>query len=51
MMWDMNDVINIEYEGGFVYRVVFDDGKSGDIDFSEYVGRVFCLRRKWTFAC
>jgi Protein of unknown function (DUF2442) len=38
-MWDMNDVINIEYKGGFVYRVVFDDGKSGDIDFSEYVGR------------
>ena len=38
-MWNMNDVINIEYKGGFVYRVVFDDGKSGDIDFSEYVGR------------
>jgi hypothetical protein len=38
-MWNMNDVISIEYKGGFVYRVVFDDGKSGDIDFSEYVGR------------
>ncbi len=38
-MWDMNDVIKIEYKGGFVYRVVFDDGKSGDIDFSEYVRR------------
>jgi hypothetical protein len=38
-MWNMNDVVKIEYRGGFVYRVVFDDGKSGDIDFSEYVGR------------
>ena len=38
-MWNMNDVIKIEYRGGFVYRVVFDDGKSGDIDFSGYVGK------------
>ena len=35
-MWDMNDVIRIEYKGGFVYHIVFDDGKSGNIDFSEY---------------
>jgi hypothetical protein len=34
-MWNMNDVVKIEYRGGFVYRVVFDDGKSGDIDFSD----------------
>ena len=26
-MWDMNDVVEIEYKEGFVYRVVFDDGK------------------------
>jgi hypothetical protein len=38
-MWDMNDVVEIEYKEGFVYHVVFDDGKRGDIDFSEYVGR------------
>ncbi len=38
-MWNMNDVITIEYKEGFVYRVVFDDGTSGDIDFSEYLGR------------
>lgn len=38
-MWNMNDVVKIEYKEGFVYHVVFDDGKSGDIDFSEYVGR------------
>lgn len=38
-MWNMNEVINIEYKGGLVYRVVFDDGKSGDIDFSDCVGK------------
>lgn len=38
-MWNMNDVIKIEYKGCFVYRVIFDDGQSGDIDFSEYIGR------------
>ncbi len=35
----MNDVIKLEYKGGFVFRVVFDDGRSGDVDFSEYIGR------------
>ncbi|MCX5895476.1 MAG: DUF2442 domain-containing protein [Proteobacteria bacterium] len=35
----MNDVINIEYKGEFVYRIVFDDGKSGDIDLSDYIGK------------
>ena len=38
-MWDMNEVVRIEYKGGRVYRVFFDDGKSGDIDFSDYVGK------------
>jgi hypothetical protein len=38
-MWNMNDVVDIEYKGGFVYRVVFDDGQSGNVDFSEYLGR------------
>jgi hypothetical protein len=38
-MWNMNEVVSIEYKGGRVYRVVFDDGKSGDIDLSDYVGK------------
>jgi hypothetical protein len=38
-MWNMNDVKNIEYKGGFIYRIVFDDGSNGEIDFSEYIGR------------
>ncbi len=42
-MWDMNEVVAIEYKDGFVYHVVFDDGKSGNVDFSEYLekGPVF----------
>jgi hypothetical protein len=38
-MWNMNDVVSIEYKRGYVYRVVFDDGKGGEVDFSEYMGR------------
>jgi hypothetical protein len=38
-MWDMNDVTRIEYKGDFVYHIVFDDGKNGDVDFSEYLDR------------
>ena len=38
-MWNMNDVIKIEYKKGFIYHIVFDDGTSGDMDFSEYIGR------------
>ena len=36
-MWDMNDVIRIEYKGDFVFHIAFDDGRSGDVDFSEYI--------------
>jgi hypothetical protein len=38
-MWNMSDVVSIEYKRGYVYRVVFDDGKGGEVDFSEYLGR------------
>jgi hypothetical protein len=50
-MWNMNDVIKIEYKRAFVYRIVFDDGTSGDMDFSEYLGRgpVFEPLRDRTF--
>ncbi len=37
-MWRLNEVTNIEYREGYVYRVTFDDGMSGDVDFSEYLG-------------
>ena len=37
-MWNCNDVIAIVYRQGCVYRVVFDDGLEGDVDFAEYIG-------------
>jgi hypothetical protein len=36
-MWNMNDVMDIKCKGSFVYHIVFDDGSSGDVDFSEYL--------------
>jgi len=46
-MWDMNDVTSIEYRGGYVYHVAFDDGLEGDVDLSEYIegGPVFAPLR------
>ncbi len=38
-MWNMNDVKEIEYKGKYVYHIVFDDNSSGDVDFSEYIGK------------
>ncbi len=37
-MWDLNDVTETEYKGDCC-RVVFDDGTSGDVDFSQYLDR------------
>jgi hypothetical protein len=52
-MWDMNDVIKVEYRGGYVYYIQFDDGTEGEVDFSEYlsVGPIFeALRDRVTFS-
>jgi hypothetical protein len=38
-MWNLNDVTKIRYKGGYCYHIVFDDGTSGDVDFSEYLDR------------
>jgi hypothetical protein len=38
-MWNMNDVVSIKYRGNYVYQVAFDDGRCGDIDFSDYLDK------------
>ncbi len=37
-MWNFNYVTSIVYKHDYVYRVVFDDGLEGDVDFAQYVG-------------
>jgi hypothetical protein len=38
-MWDMNEVVKIEYKGRYVFYIEFDDRTSGDVDFTEYLGK------------
>ena len=38
MSWNLNEVTHIEYRGRHVYRIRFDDGLEGDVDFSEFLG-------------
>ena len=38
-MWNMNEVKMIEYQSDYIYHIQFDDGSSGDVDFSEYIGK------------
>jgi len=38
-MWNMNDIININYRDGYVFHIAFDNGVAGNIDFSEYMDR------------
>jgi hypothetical protein len=38
-MWDLNDVQSIEYRRGHTYWIQFDDGLSGEIDFSDYLAK------------
>lgn len=38
MTWNLNEVTHIEYRGQHVYRIRFDDGLEGDVDFSEFLG-------------
>jgi hypothetical protein len=38
-MWNLNELIRLEYVSGYSYRLVFDDGISAVIDFSGYLQR------------
>lgn len=38
-MWNMNEVTRVKYKNNYIFRIVFDDGTKGDLDFSEYIGK------------
>lgn len=38
-MWKMNEVSKIEYRGNYIFYIIFDDGKKGDVDFSDYLSK------------
>ncbi len=50
-MWNMNDVVKIHYRHDYVFYIEFDDGTTGDVDFSVYLdkGPVFLPLKKIEF--
>lgn len=38
-MWNLNEVIKIEYRSNYSFLIVFDDDTRAVIDFSEYLQR------------
>lgn len=39
IVWDFQEVKNIEYRGEYIYYICFDDGVAGVLDFSEFLGK------------
>ena len=37
-MWNMSGVTSIVFRRDSVYRIAFDDGLEGDVDFGEHIG-------------
>ena len=38
-MWELNDIVRIEYKRGYVYEIEFDDGLSGNVDFEKWLDK------------
>ena len=38
-MWNLNKVVEIQYQQDFIFKIAFDDGSCGDVDFSEYINK------------
>ena len=47
----MNDIVRITCKEGYIYHIIFDNGISGDVDFSEYLstGPIFEPLRELAF--
>ena len=47
----MNDVIKIEYKHDYIFKIEFDNGAVGDVDFYEYLekGPIFTSLREIEF--
>ena len=37
VIWQMHDVVKIQYNNDYRYTIAFDNGVSGEIDFSHYL--------------
>ncbi|HEY5141038.1 MAG TPA: DUF2442 domain-containing protein [Methylococcales bacterium] len=50
-MWNLNEIVKIEYRGGYTYHLVFDDQVNGEVDFSCYLqkGPVFAPLKDLNF--
>jgi hypothetical protein len=38
-MWNMNDIVEIDYQDGYTFHVAFDNGVAGSIDLTEYTNK------------
>lgn len=38
-MWELNDIVKIEYKKAYVYEIEFDDGLSGCVDFTKWLDK------------
>lgn len=38
-MWNLNEVVKLEYRQDYRYYIEFDDGTRGEVDLSEYLDR------------
>jgi hypothetical protein len=38
-MWNMNKVIEINYQQDYIFNIKFDNGVCGNVDFSDYISK------------